>query len=566
MLRAALLIFENEFRLLARDKVGLFMLLLAPVVIIAVAGFSLGSLYGPRTGTHEYLVAVVNDDHGTVGATTIDALRREPSLTVSVVPSLVAARRIVLGGDRAALAVAVPAGTTDGLAAGHPVHLVVYVDPVKRLEAGAIELRLGELCRGITARAQDESRRRIADEAAALHARIDELSQRMTMLSAQIKDYRSRLSTIRAATRKAIEAQVSQSLDQFRVETRRAIERSMAQARSSLERDLAARREALLAVNRYLTALQSTGSEFEHWFAELKKAAGSHAADIPSPPQWPPPPPKEQLAKLASPLPIAMPSAPTNLSMPQLANIRIPALPSLPSFEPASAIDLLRQTRVPQLPGNLGLSERSLTGGKTEVNSFDQYVPGFGITFLLIGMLMGIALGLIDDRDWGTLERLRVSGAPLAGTLIGKLLSRFVVGLMQLVVLFVVGWLLFGVSLGQHPVALLLPAAAMSFAAAAFGLLVACVARTHDSVMPLGAVTSMAMSAVGGCWWPLDFEPSWMRELALWLPTTWAMRAFNDLMIRNLSAASALRPAAAIVGLGAIFLIAGLMGASRIYE
>ena len=73
MLRAALLIFENEFRLLARDKVGLFMLLLAPVVIIAVAGFSLGSLYGPRTGTHEYLVAVVNDDHGTVGAATIDA-------------------------------------------------------------------------------------------------------------------------------------------------------------------------------------------------------------------------------------------------------------------------------------------------------------------------------------------------------------------------------------------------------------------------------------------------------------------------------------------------------------
>jgi hypothetical protein len=42
MLRTVFLIFQNEFHLLVKDRVGLFMLLLAPVVIIAVAGFSLG--------------------------------------------------------------------------------------------------------------------------------------------------------------------------------------------------------------------------------------------------------------------------------------------------------------------------------------------------------------------------------------------------------------------------------------------------------------------------------------------------------------------------------------------
>jgi hypothetical protein len=31
-----------------------------------------------------------------------------------------------------------------------------------------------------------------------------------------------------------------------------------------------------------------------------------------------------------------------------------------------------------------------------EYNAFDQYVPGFGITFLLIAMLMAIGMGLID--------------------------------------------------------------------------------------------------------------------------------------------------------------------------
>jgi ABC-2 type transport system permease protein len=217
--------------------------------------------------------------------------------------------------------------------------------------------------------------------------------------------------------------------------------------------------------------------------------------------------------------------------------------------------------------GELGFEERpAIDGEATVVNAFDQYVPGFGITFLLIGMLMGISLGLIDERDWGTLARLRVSGAPLTGTLIGKLLARFVVGMVQLVLLLVIGYWLFGVSLGRNPAMLLLPTAAISFAAAAFGLIIACVARTHDSVMAFGAVVAMAMSAISGCWWPLDFEPSWMRAFAQLLPTTWTMLAFNNLMIRDLPASSALWPSMATVSLGIVFLAVGLFGASRLYD
>ena len=46
MLRAIRLTIQNEARLLIKDPIVLFMLLFAPVVIITVAGYSLGSLYG----------------------------------------------------------------------------------------------------------------------------------------------------------------------------------------------------------------------------------------------------------------------------------------------------------------------------------------------------------------------------------------------------------------------------------------------------------------------------------------------------------------------------------------
>jgi ABC-type multidrug transport system permease subunit len=213
------------------------------------------------------------------------------------------------------------------------------------------------------------------------------------------------------------------------------------------------------------------------------------------------------------------------------------------------------------LPGVLGLMEEpAMPGAAVTVNAFDQYVPGFGVTFLLIGMMLGIALTLFDERDWGTLQRLQANGAPLAALLLGKLLTRFGVGIVQMLVLFGIGRVLFGISLGRQPLALLLPTIGISFAAAGLGLIVPAVARSHDGVMPLGVMISMAMAAIGGCWWPLDFEPPWMRVIARGLPTTWAMQAFNDLMIRRTSWEAAVWPFAVTIGLGVLYLAVGIAG------
>ncbi|MGH7880291.1 MAG: ABC transporter permease, partial [Candidatus Binataceae bacterium] len=121
----------------------------------------------------------------------------------------------------------------------------------------------------------------------------------------------------------------------------------------------------------------------------------------------------------------------------------------------------------------------------------------------------------------------------------------------------------FGVSLGAHPLALLAPGAAIALAAAGFGLIVASAGRTRDAVLPVGAIVIMTMAAMGGCWWPIDFEPQWMQTVALALPTTWAMRAFNDLMIRGLPASSAILPTAVNLGFGILYAATGALLARR---
>jgi ABC-2 type transport system permease protein len=181
------------------------------------------------------------------------------------------------------------------------------------------------------------------------------------------------------------------------------------------------------------------------------------------------------------------------------------------------------------------------------------------VTFLLLGMLMGISLGLLDERDWGTLERLRATPTPFSIALVAKLLARFLVGVAQMVILFAVGWAAFGISLGPQPWALLLPTTGIVFAGTAFGLIVAGLARSREAVLPLGSMVIVTMAAVGGCWWPIDLEPDWMRRLALAFPTTWAMAAYNDLMIRQQPVDAALRPTAVLFAFGTLYLGLGLL-------
>jgi ABC-2 type transport system permease protein len=381
MLRAIWLTTQNEARLLVKDPIVLFMLLFAPVVIITVAGYSLGSLYGGSANS--FRLPLVDLDHGKVALGMIEALRKEHGVALEVLDDPDEARRVVSRRDRTPIAMLIPRGTSSQVAAGGQPRLILFVDPVRRVEVNTLELRIDELCRRITEQAR--------------------------------------------------------------------------------------------------TAAQS----------------------------------------------------------------------QIESFGGAQAI---------MLPGDIGFVEKpAIEGEAVTVNAFDQYVPGFGITFLLIGMMLGIALTLFDERDWGTLKRLQVSGAPLTGLLLGKLFARFIVGIAQMVLLFAVGWALFGISLGRNPLALIIPTVGISFAAAALALVVASIATAHDSVPSLGVTISISMAAIGGCWWPLDFEPGWMRELARWLPTTWTMQAFNDLMIRNQPPSAALLPLAATLGIGMIFLCAGLI-------
>ncbi|MGH9320078.1 MAG: ABC transporter permease [Vicinamibacteria bacterium] len=208
------------------------------------------------------------------------------------------------------------------------------------------------------------------------------------------------------------------------------------------------------------------------------------------------------------------------------------------------------------------LEETSVFGGPTEFNTFDQNVPGFSVTFLLLGMLFGVGLGLLDEREWGMVYRLSAGPVPPSTLLAGKMLSRLLTGMVQMVLLFLFGRWAFGISLGPSLLSLGLVILGVTFAASAFGFLAAAIANSRDALLPLGTLAIVVMAAIGGCWWPITIEPFWLQRLAHLFPTAWAMGAFNDLMLRQRELTDVLPKVAALVGFGIAYVVIG----ARLYE
>src|SRR5262249_42100210 len=165
------------------------------------------------------------------------------------------------------------------------------------------------------------------------------------------------------------------------------------------------------------------------------------------------------------------------------------------------------------------LKEQNLTGNRLAVTVFEQRVPGFALMFVLLAVVFGTSMSMHDERDWGTLARLLVAPGGFTRILLGKLAARFVAGVLPMLIL--PAW---GVSLGSSPIAFVLLTMAAVFAVVAAGMLVAGLARSREQTLPLGLSLVMALSALGGCWWPQSMQPDWMNRISPVVFTTWAMR------------------------------------------
>ncbi|MFQ5749869.1 MAG: ABC transporter permease [Planctomycetota bacterium] len=165
-----------------------------------------------------------------------------------------------------------------------------------------------------------------------------------------------------------------------------------------------------------------------------------------------------------------------------------------------------------------------------------QAVSGVTVMMLMFG-LMATSSMLLKEREEGTLLRLLVSPVSRVSVLWGKFLFSAVIGMLQLVVLFAFGEVLFHIQALRDPVTLLILCFTWVAAATSFGMLISAWARTPKQAEGLSTLLILVMAALGGCWFPVQIMdlPLVGRIATHATLTWWAMSGFQGMFWDGLS-------------------------------
>lgn len=160
-----------------------------------------------------------------------------------------------------------------------------------------------------------------------------------------------------------------------------------------------------------------------------------------------------------------------------------------------------------------------------------QSVPGMGAMFVMFTVFGGMT-ALIEERKQWTLPRLATLPISKAQLLGGKILARFTLGLLQYLIIFLVGALL-GMNFGDDPLALVLLALTYTLAVTALSFALGTRLENESQASGLSLLLSLILAPLGGAWWPLEIVPDFMRAIGHISPVAWAMDGFTALLFES---------------------------------
>ena len=183
-----------------------------------------------------------------------------------------------------------------------------------------------------------------------------------------------------------------------------------------------------------------------------------------------------------------------------------------------------------------------------------QAVAGTAIMMLLFS-IAAIGGGLLDEKEAGTLKRLLFSPLKPTDILFGKMGAALVLAILQLVVMFVFSWLVFGLPIFIDITSLILMILTTAFAVSSFGIFLVAIAKTRQQLQGLSTIIILVMSAIGGSMIPLFVMPAIMQKIAVISINYWGIQGFYDIFWRNLPLIEILPKMGILVGIGLVMTI-----------
>ncbi|NUO61362.1 MAG: ABC transporter permease [Hamadaea sp.] len=195
-----------------------------------------------------------------------------------------------------------------------------------------------------------------------------------------------------------------------------------------------------------------------------------------------------------------------------------------------------------------------------------QAVTGMLVLFSLLGLNI-IAGGILTERSWHTLDRLRATPARPAQILVGKAVPLGTVLLAQQGALIAYSMIFLGLRV-PRPDLLLVAGVSWAVTLLCAGAALATVVRSQSELSAVNDLGGMFFTVLGGAMVPLALMPAWLRAAAPASPGYWALHALTAALDGDagatVRAAGVLLAVAVVLGAFAAWRMARGWGRNRL--
>lgn len=153
-------------------------------------------------------------------------------------------------------------------------------------------------------------------------------------------------------------------------------------------------------------------------------------------------------------------------------------------------------------------------------------VTGFTLMFLM-GLVTSSVSLIMDDRRERTMKRMFSAPVRSYEIALGNFLGSFIIGLIQILVVLLVGRYVLQYNYGLPLYLYFLILAAFMLVSMGIASTVAGLIRNPNNTGMLNSLILTPTCMLGGCFWPISIMPDYMQKAANFVPQKWAIQAVD---------------------------------------
>ena len=186
-------------------------------------------------------------------------------------------------------------------------------------------------------------------------------------------------------------------------------------------------------------------------------------------------------------------------------------------------------------------------------------VPGLcGIILVFIGTI-ATALGVVRERQTGTMEQLAVMPFRPRDVFLGKIAPYLAIACVDMAVIVGVGMLIFDVPFRGSVATFALGAGLFLFVTLGLGVLISTVSQTQGQAIQLAIMTMVPQFLLSGLFFPLYAMPWGVRWIGYCLPLTWFVKIARGVMVRGAPIDALWLPLTVLAVMGTVVFTASVL-------